>query len=69
MPPRKRVTADDADPKVTEVIEGHAEAEATPEPPASTRKKATPAVCPECFPAGAPEGATAVGCEHGSWPL
>ncbi|MGE7437948.1 hypothetical protein [Kitasatospora sp. NPDC001175] len=24
--------------------------------------------CPECFPDGWPEGASAVGCEHGSWP-
>jgi hypothetical protein len=24
-------------------------------------------LCPVCFPAGAPEGAETVGCEHGSW--
>jgi hypothetical protein len=24
-------------------------------------------LCPICFPAGAPEGAETVGCEHGSW--
>jgi hypothetical protein len=29
-----------------------------------TVPKATPKVCPICFPQGLPEGYTAVGCEH-----
>lgn len=72
MPPRKR-TAAEPDPKVTEVVEGHdrpTEPAPAPDPKApAVRKEPTPAACPECFPAGPPEGAAAVGCEHGSWPL
>jgi len=34
---------------------------------AKTKDTPTPAVCPKCFPGGAPADAVSVGCEHGTW--
>ena len=33
----------------------------------TTRTTKQPPLCKDCFPDGPPEGATSVGCEHGTW--
>ncbi|MEU8968163.1 hypothetical protein AB0D11_02610 [Streptomyces monashensis] len=76
MPPRKRAQSA---PKSVEPDEATAaladgepdpdtpEADVTPPAPERSDLQTVDAPCPQCFPAGWPEGAFAVGCEHGSW--
>ena len=82
MPPRKRaqsapktdsdaeLLADDA----TEQEDSGAEGSTAPAPPDDTEDKPkrgsrrhSDQPCTTCFPEGWPDGAIAVGCEHGSW--
>lgn len=65
MPPRKR--AESAPQPEPELPETPAE-ETSEEPQAAKRTRRTAVEpCTTCFPDGWPDGATAVGCEHGSW--
>lgn len=58
MPPRTRKPADDAAPDTALTAETAPPVAPMPE---------VPQICRICFPAGWPDVATAVGCEHGSW--
>jgi len=76
MPPRKRNTpepepeaptleaAEAASAEAPETADGTA-AGSNEKPRASAKPKS--GLCPGCFPAGWPDGATSAGCAHGSW--
>lgn len=60
MPPRKR-----AEPAPEAQVLDETPKIEQPEP--KPHKPAQERPCPLCFPDGWPQGATAVGCEHGHW--